>query len=257
MSRWTSLSIAAALALAVAAFATASSASDTAVPANQSPPTVVGAAVEGSVLSAHHGRWQSDSSVSVGNQWRRCLADGTGCVDLPGATDRIYTPVTADIGHTLRVVETAANRDGSTAAVSAATHAVAALPAAGPHNAAPPTVAGSAVAGGRLAAANGTWTGTAPIRFSYQWRRCSPAGGDCVQTSATSRVYRPSTGDVNRTVRVLVTAKGPAGSAAALSNPTGGAVVLARRRRGLEEVGAPPGHREPPPSGDTTLEVRV
>ncbi len=41
-----------------------------------------------------------------------------------------------------------------------------------------------------------------------------------------------------------------------------GAVVLARRRRGLEdigaleEVGAPPGHREPPP-GETTLEVRV
>jgi NADH-quinone oxidoreductase subunit J len=35
-----------------------------------------------------------------------------------------------------------------------------------------------------------------------------------------------------------------------------GAVVLARRRRGLEEVGAPPGHREQPP-GETTLEVRV
>ena len=40
-----------------------------------------------------------------------------------------------------------------------------------------------------------------------------------------------------------------------------GAVVLARRRRGLEdigaleEVGAPPGRREPP--AETTLEVRV
>jgi hypothetical protein len=221
MSRWTSLSIAAALALAVAAFATASSASDTAVPANQSPPTVVGAPVEGSVLSAHHGRWQSDSSVSVGYQWRRCLADGTGCVDVPGATDRIYTPATADVGHTLRVVETATNHDGSTAAISAATRAVAALPAAGPHNAAPPTVAGSAIAGGRLAATNGTWTGTAPIRLSYQWRRCSPAGGDCVGTSANSRVYRPSSGDVNKTMRVLVTANGPSGTSSALSTPSG------------------------------------
>jgi NADH-quinone oxidoreductase subunit J len=36
-----------------------------------------------------------------------------------------------------------------------------------------------------------------------------------------------------------------------------GAVVLARRRRGLEEVGAPPGPRDQTPSGDTTLEVRV
>jgi NADH-quinone oxidoreductase subunit J len=37
-----------------------------------------------------------------------------------------------------------------------------------------------------------------------------------------------------------------------------GAVVLARRRRGLDEmeVGAAPGHREPPPT-ETTLEVRV
>jgi NADH:ubiquinone oxidoreductase subunit 6 (subunit J) len=37
-----------------------------------------------------------------------------------------------------------------------------------------------------------------------------------------------------------------------------GAVVLARRRRGLEqvEVGAPPGHREPP-DRETTVEVRV
>jgi NADH-quinone oxidoreductase subunit J len=36
-----------------------------------------------------------------------------------------------------------------------------------------------------------------------------------------------------------------------------GAVVLARRRRGLEEVGAPPGPREPAPSDTDTLEVRV
>jgi NADH-quinone oxidoreductase subunit J len=35
-----------------------------------------------------------------------------------------------------------------------------------------------------------------------------------------------------------------------------GAVVLARRRRGLEEVGAAPGPRDTPPT-ETTLEVRV
>jgi hypothetical protein len=173
------------------------------------------------VLKAHHGRWQSDSAVSAAYQWRRCLADGTGCVDVPGATDRIYTPAAADLGHGLRVAETATNRDGTVTAVSAATVAVTALPAAGPHNTAPPTIAGSPVTGVRLAATNGTWTGTTPIRFSYQWRRCSSTGGDCVQTTVHSRVYRPSSGDVNRTLRVLVTAKGPAGTAAALSTPTG------------------------------------
>jgi hypothetical protein len=220
MSRTTSLSIAVVLAAGVSIFATASSASDKTVPANQSPPTVVGAAVEGSVLAAHHGRWQSDSSVSTGYQWRRCLADGTGCTDVPSATDRIYTPATADVGHTLRVTETATNHDGSAAATSSATRAVTALPSSGPHNTVPPTVAGSPVAGGRLVAANGSWMGAGPIRFSYQWRRCSASGGDCAETSAQSRVYRPSSGDVNRTLRVLVTARGPVGTAAALSIPT-------------------------------------
>lgn len=204
----------------MAAFATASGAADTAVPVNQSPPTLVGAAVEGGVLSAHHGRWQSDSSVSLAYQWRRCLTDGTTCADVPSATDRIYTPATADVGHTLRVTEAATNRDGSAAAISSATRAVTALPTSGPHNTVPPAVVGSPVAGGRLVAANGAWTGTGPIRYSYQWRRCSSSGGDCSQTSAQSPAYRPSSGDVNRTLRVLVIARGPAGSAAALSVPT-------------------------------------
>jgi hypothetical protein len=204
----------------MAAFATASGAADMAVPVNQSPPTLVGAAVEGVVLSAHHGRWQSDSSVSLAYQWRRCLADGTTCADIPGATDRIYTPGTADVGRTLRVNETATNRDGSALATSAATRPVTALQAAGPHNTVPPTVVGSPVAGGRLAATNGTWTGSTPIRFSYQWRRCSVAGGACDETSVRARVYRPSSGDVGRTLRVLVIANGPANTAALLSTPT-------------------------------------
>ena len=220
MSRSTSLSVATVLAVGMAVFATASSAADTAVPVNQSPPTLVGAAVEGGVLSAHHGRWQSDSSVSLAYQWRRCLADGTSCADIPSATDRIYTSGTADVGHTLRVTETATNRDGSAAAPSSATSTVTALPTSGPHNTVPPTVAGSPVAGGRLVAANGSWTGTGPFRYSYQWRRCSSSGGDCGETSVRSRVYRPSSGDVNRALRVLVIARGPAGTAAALSSPT-------------------------------------
>src|SRR5262245_49967880 len=132
MSRSTSISVATVLALGVAIFAAAGSASDAAVPTNQSPPRVTGAAVEGGVLSAHHGRWQSDSSVSRGYQWQRCLADGTGCAAVAGATDRIYTPATADVGHALLVVESATNHSGSAAAQSPVTRAVTALPAAGP-----------------------------------------------------------------------------------------------------------------------------
>jgi hypothetical protein len=220
MSRRTSFPIASLLALGVAVFASAGSASRQAIPVNQAPPTLAGAAADGSVLEARHGRWQSDSPVSISYQWRRCAADGTVCTDVPGATDRIYTPAVADAGHALRVVETATNRDGSAADVSAATLAVTALPAAGPHNATPPSIAGSAVAGRSVTAVPGTWTGTTPIRFGYRWRRCSAAGGNCDEVPVRSRVYRLSSGDINRTLRVLVIARGPAGTAAALSTPT-------------------------------------
>jgi hypothetical protein len=222
MGRWTSLSVtaAAALVVGVTVFATASSASSTAVPSNRVPPTISGDPVEGRVLDARRGDWRTDSKTTLSYQWARCLADGTTCADVPGATDRIYTPSAADVGHALRVRETATNRSGSAAATSAATQPATALPDSGPHNNVPPTIAGSPVAGATLAAVNGTWTGTAPIRIAYRWRRCSPTGGACDETSVRSRAYRLSNGDVNSTLRVLVIATGPAGSAAALSAPT-------------------------------------
>src|SRR6185312_6662474 len=129
MSRWTSFSTAVAIALGVAIFAAASSASDKAAPSNQQPPAIGGTAAEGSILNADHGRWHSPSPVGYAYQWRRCLGDGTGCADIAGATDRIYTVRSDDLGHTVRVTVTATNRDGSAVATSAQTPAVAALPA--------------------------------------------------------------------------------------------------------------------------------
>ena len=139
-------------------------------------------------------------------QWRRCLADGTGCADVRRRDRSHLHPRTADIGHTLRVTETATNRDGSAAATSSATGTVTALPTSGPAHRVPPTVAGSPV-GRPPDGHERTWTGTTPIRFSYQWRRCSSTGGTRDETSVRSRVYRPSSGDVNRTLRVLVIAR--------------------------------------------------
>jgi hypothetical protein len=202
-------------------FTEASSASGTAVPQNQTPPAVTGTAVEGDVLDADPGRWGSGSPVTFAYRWQQCQADGTGCVDVAGATDTVYPPRTGDVGHTLRVTVTATNRDGSAALASAVTTTVAAAPTQAPHNSTLPSVTGPLVVGRTLTAAPGSWTGATPIAFSYRWRRCSSSGGGCTERSKQGRTYRLSGTDANHTLRVLVTARNAQGKSASLSVASG------------------------------------
>ena len=89
-----------------------------------------------------------------------------------------------------------------------------------------PSVAGTPLRGQTLTAQSGSWSGTTPISFAYQWRRCSSAGGDCVNVGgATSATYTLVAGDVGHTLRVQVTATNSAGSAQAVSGQS--AVVVA------------------------------
>jgi Ig domain of plant-specific actin-binding protein len=89
-----------------------------------------------------------------------------------------------------------------------------------------PSVSGTALRGQTLTAQSGSWSGTTPISFAYQWRRCSSSAGDCANVSgATSETYTLASSDVGHTLRVQVTATNSAGSAQAVSGPT--AVVVA------------------------------
>lgn len=116
-----------------------------------------------------------------------------------------------------------------------------------PSNTAEPAISGRAEQGATLTASTGTWAGTQPISFAYQWVRCGtdggqPDGGNCAIISrATDRRYRLVRADVGSRLRVRVTATNVDGSKTVASNPTG--VV----------VGAPVNTSTPGVRGTTTV----
>ena len=101
-----------------------------------------------------------------------------------------------------------------------------AAPATPPSNTAEPAISGTAEQGRTLRTSNGSWSGTQPISFAYQWVRCGadggrPDGGNCaIVSGATSRDYRLGAGDVGFRMRARVTAANADGSRTAASNPT-------------------------------------
>ena len=90
-------------------------------PANTAPPTIAGTAQDGQVLSETHGSW-TNSPTGFTVAWERCDKSGTSCAAIAGESGSSYAVRPADVGHTIRVKETASNAAGfGTPATSAAT----------------------------------------------------------------------------------------------------------------------------------------
>ena len=90
-----------------------------------------------------------------------------------------------------------------------------------PVNTSPPIISGTPQDGQTLTASTGSWSGTQPITYGYQWQRCDSGGANCVAIAgATGPTYLATSADVGRTLRVVVTATNSAGSAGATSAAT-------------------------------------
>jgi Glycosyl hydrolase family 26 len=189
-------------------------------PMNTTPPAITGTAMQGATLVGSPGDWTGTAPIVYAYQWQRCDSAGEACVALAGANSETYTIGDADVGMTLRNVVTATNSAGSSSAVSGPTSVVVAalMP---PLNTVPPSITGKAAVGSQLSASTGTWTGTPPIAYAYQWRRCDAAGTACASIpGAIGQNYQVTAGDAGSTLCVVVAASNSVGSNVAISEPT-------------------------------------
>jgi hypothetical protein len=98
----------------------------------------------------------------------------------------------------------------------------AAGPQAAPANQTKPEISGIAAKGQTLTTDSGSWTGSTPMTFAYQWKRCDDDDADdCGDVSgARGQAYALDSGDVGKRIRVSVTASNADGSASELSDAT-------------------------------------
>jgi hypothetical protein len=197
----------------------AAAGSKAAPPVNASPPTISGTAREGQTLTSSSGSWGGATPISFVYAWQRCDASGANCATISGTTGATYQLTSSDVGKTVRTRVTATNADGSGQALSAPSGVIA-KPGSAPAPSSQPSPKGNPVEGQKLTAQNGTWTGSGPLSFAYQWQRCT--GSSCVDIAgAQSKTLVLVHADVGAKVRYQVVATNSAGSGSTYSNLSG------------------------------------
>lgn len=185
-------------------------------PSNTVLPAISGAAEQGQLLSVSNGTWTGTPPLSYSYKWDTCNSAGEKCKTITGATSSSYRVLGSQIGDTLRAVVTAENAAGSKSADSEPTSVVTTGP---PVNTELPTVSGEAKEGKTLSTSTGTWAGTEPFTYTYQWQHCtSTETSSCTDISgATSQTYTIQESDAGDWIRACVTAHNGYGETTACS----------------------------------------
>ncbi len=187
-------------------------------PVALAPPTIAGTLQEGATLQASAGEWAGTPSISYSFQWLRCSVLGGGCEQIAGATEPSYTPGVEDLASNLAVTVTASNARGSTSATSSETQPILGIL---PTNSLLPSISGLLRDGGLLSVAPGTWSGTQPISFAYQWRLCDALGQACEDLEgASGQTLQLDPSEIGKTLDVVVTATNAAGSKSLTTSAT-------------------------------------
>jgi hypothetical protein len=189
-------------------------------------PAVTGAVEAGSTVQVDTGAW-SKTPTAYGYSWLRCNANGRVCTPVAGAAAEAYTVTATDEGHALVAVVTASSGATHVAALSTAATAVATIMPppptdVGPQNTSEPTATGSPVVGGQLTSSAGSWSGSGPIAYAYQWYRCDTSGSHCSSLhGATAATYKLAAADASHTIGLTVNATDSTGKASAYASLVG------------------------------------
>jgi 5-hydroxyisourate hydrolase-like protein (transthyretin family) len=123
-------------------------------PVKTVPPSISGNAVQGQTLTEAHGSW-TNYPTSYSYQWQDCDSAGNNCSVIVGATGPTYTLSASDVGHTIRVQETASNSAGPSAPATSEPTALVTAPATGGGS--------TGTAGGGSTGTGGALTGAAGL----------------------------------------------------------------------------------------------
>lgn len=235
----------------------------------------------GSVLQASPGVWTPSAGLTFKYQWVRCNPSGGDdssdrtCQAIPGAQASTRTLTESDSGRRMRVRVFATSKGGTSQATSAATSVVG-TEGGRPASQSPPTISGAAMVGSKLTGTPGSWVGSGPITYSYQWYRCDKDGNGCGRLSGrTAKTYTVVQADLGRRLRLEVEARNTLGRSDAFSspsdvvqaNPDDGIITLPGGERSVDVKDIPANHRlivdqvrffpNPVTSRDTPITVRI
>ncbi len=173
-------------------------------------PGITGTARQGSTLSMTAGAWPADAAVGV--RWQREGEFGNW-VDIPGATGSSHLAGAADAGVPLRVRVTASDDSGTSVVHSLPTRPIEASSGV-PVNTSPPQMSGRLRHGQTLHVHPGSWSSA--NRTLPRWERLDESSGEW-QTVSYEAAYTVQPGDIDRFLRLTVTATNAVGSATASS----------------------------------------